>query len=82
MIVDALFDLLFGLLDAGLSLLPSGAGLVLPGTPLWSVLSTANVVLPVDLFLITLGFSVQVMTVGLVYWGIMKVLNLLRGSGA
>lgn len=82
MITDAILDMLFGLISAAFALLPSGDNIALPGSPSWSVLATANVILPIDYFLTLMGVATAVMTVGLVYWGIFKVLNLIRGSGA
>lgn len=82
MITDAIFDVFFGVINAAFSLLPSGAGLVIPGSPSWSVLATANLILPIDYVLVLFGVASGFMTVGLVYWGVMKVFNMIRGSGA
>lgn len=82
MVTDAILDFLFGLIEATFVLLPDGSGIALPESPGFSVLAAANVVLPIDVFLNVSGVAVSVMTVGLAYWGIMKVINLVRGSGA
>lgn len=81
MVTDAILDFLFGVVEATFVLLPQGS-VSLPSGPGWSVLAAANVVLPIDVFLTASGVAVSVMTVGLAYWAVMKVLNLVRGSGA
>jgi hypothetical protein len=82
MVTDAILDFFFGFLEATLILLPDGSALVPPDAPALTVLAAANVVLPIDILLNTMGFAVGVMTVGLAYWGVMKGINLIRGSGA
>ena len=81
MITDGLLDFLFGFLEATFALLPQG-DLNIPETDGFGVLAAANVVLPIDIFLTVGGLATSVMTVGLSYWGIMKVINLIRGAGA
>lgn len=81
MVTDAILDFFFGVIEAMFILLPSGE-FVLPSSPGFGVLAAANVVLPVDVFLNASGVAVAIMTAGLAYWAIMKVINLVRGSGA
>ena len=82
MITDALLTILFGLIDLVISLLPDGASVAAPETPAWGLLSAANTVIPIDYILTALGVAVPLMLAGLAFWGVMKVINLIRGSGA
>jgi hypothetical protein len=54
----------------------------LPAGPALSALSAANIVLPLDVWSLTMGATVSVMGVGLLVWVVMKAINILRGSGA
>lgn len=81
MVTDAVLSFMFGIIEASFLLLPSGT-VTLPQGPGWSVLAAANVVLPIDVFLTAAGVATSVMTLGLSYWVVMKVVNLVRGSGA
>lgn len=82
MITDAIFNLFFGVIEAAFILLPSGDGIVMPEAGDWSMLAVANIILPIDVFLNFFGIAVGIMTAGLAYWGVMKAVNLIRGSGA
>jgi len=81
MVTDAILDFFFGAVEALFVLLPDG-DFVLPSSPGFGVLAAANVVLPVDVFLNAAGVAVAIMTAGLAYWVVMKVINIVRGSGA
>jgi hypothetical protein len=81
MVTDAILDFFFGLIEGLFILLPEG-NVSLPSSPGFSVLAAANVVLPIDVFLTVGGVAVGVMTAGLAYWVVMKVVNIVRGSGA
>jgi hypothetical protein len=78
-VVDALVNIVLTIVDIVMAFFvpwtpPDGPGL--------SVLAAANVVLPLDtlatLFGVTLAFTLAALAV----WGVMKVVNLVRGSGA
>jgi|FaiFalDrversion2_1042247.scaffolds.fasta_scaffold31006_2 hypothetical protein len=75
MITDAFLDLVEGLIRAVLALFPRWS-------PDVSWLAPVNVFLPVDTLSLVLGVMWGFVGAGLVVWGVMKVANLLRGSGA
>jgi len=82
MITDTLLNWLFGAIEAMVRLLPDGQGILIPESPAWDVLATANLILPLDHVITMLGVAGSLMVVGLTYWGVMKAVNLIRGSGA
>jgi hypothetical protein len=79
MVVDALVNIILAIVDIVMAFFVPWTP---PDGPALSVLSAANVVLPLDtlanLFGVTLAFSLAALGV----WGVMKVVNLVRGSGA
>lgn len=75
MIADAFFDMVEALISAVFLLFPTW-------TPDLGALPVVNMFLPVDVFLGALGVMLAFAQAGLVVWGIMKAVNLLRGSGA
>jgi hypothetical protein len=79
MISDAILDVLFAVVSGVVGLFPTWQ---LPNGPGLTVLAAANVVIPFDVLFFWLGVTIAFGIVGLVYWGIMVVVNLIRGSGA
>lgn len=79
MISDALLDVLFVLVSGVVGLFPTWS---LPNGPGLSVLATANIVIPFDVLFFWIGVTIAFGVVGLTYWGIMVVVNIIRGSGA
>lgn len=75
MITDALLDMVEALINAAFALFPSW-------TPDLGVLPAVNVFLPVDYLALAFGVALAAAQAGLTIWAVMKVVNLLRGSGA
>lgn len=79
MISDLLLDALFALIGAVVSLfpvftVPTGLG--------FTLLAAANIVFPIDVLLYWIGITLAFGVVAMAYWGIMVIVNLVRGSGA
>lgn len=79
MISDAVLDVLFAVVAGVIGLFPTWQ---LPNGPGLSALTAANIVIPFDVLLFWVGVTFAIGIVGLTYWGIMVVINLIRGSGA
>jgi hypothetical protein len=75
MVTDAILDMVEALIRAVLSLFPAW-------TPDVGALVPVNAFLPVDWLAWALGIGWGMAGAGLTIWGIMKIANLLRGSGA
>lgn len=80
MILGGLAKILNLLLLGGLALFPNWEPP--KGSPQWSALSAANIVLPLDTWAMLSGATVAAMGASLLVWVIMKALNLVRGAGA
>lgn len=52
------------------------------GSPGFTALSAANIVLPLDTWAMLSGATVAVMASALTIWVVMKAFNAIRGSGA
>lgn len=76
MITDAILDMVEGLIRLVLLLFPEWTP---PGV---QALAPVNVFLPLDWLAWAFGVVWGMASAGLVVWGVMKVANLLRGSGA
>jgi hypothetical protein len=75
MIADAILDMVEGLIRLVFSLFPTW-------TPDVRALAPLNVFLPLDWLAWALGVMWAFAGAGLAVWGLMKIANLLRGSGA
>jgi len=79
MITDALLEIVFGIV-AGIALLfptyspPPGPGL--------TMFAAANIVLPLSTIATLFGWSLAAMIASGTIWLVMKVVNVVRGSGA
>lgn len=80
MIIGGLLQLLNIIVLAAVSLFPTYQPPI--SSPSFTALSAANIVLPLDTWAMLSGATVAVMTAGLLFWVVMKALNLVRGSGA
>lgn len=80
MILGGLAKILNGIVMAALMLFPNWEPP--QGSPEWSALSAANIVLPLDTWAMLSGATVAAMGASLLVWVIMKALNLIRGAGA
>lgn len=75
MVTDAFLNMVQALASAAFALFPTW-------TPDLGVLPVVNLFLPVDYLSVAFGIVLAFGQVGLVIWGIMKVVNVVRGSGA
>lgn len=80
MIITGLLKLLNVIVVAALALFPTYEPPT--GSPGFTALSAANIVLPLDTWAMLSGATVAVMSSGLLVWVVMKAINIVRGSGA
>lgn len=80
MLVELLAALLNGIVMAALLLFPNYTPPT--GSPGFTALSAANIVLPLDTWAMLSGATIAIMGAGLLVWVVMKAVNLVRGSGA
>lgn len=80
MIIAGLLKLLNVIVLAALFLFPNYE--IPTGSPGFTALSAANIVLPLDTWATLSGATIAVMGAGLLVWVVMKAVNLVRGSGA
>lgn len=81
MILQFLWDILQAILLASIALFPTWSP---PSNPTggFATLQAANIVIPLDVLAICAGSTVALLGIGLTVWVVMKVVNLIRGSGA
>jgi hypothetical protein len=80
MITTALLTVVNVILMAALLLFPSYSPNI--QSPAWTMLAAANIVLPIDVWVLTTGIAIAAMAAGLGVWAVKMIVNVIRGSGA